>query len=354
MCTLAASIRRVLPLLLAAATALANTPAFAEVLIPCLSGFVTDGNGNPVAGGDLDFTISATGERIITPGDNTDAFGFYTVCVLPNVYDIAFAPPPGTRLMGKLIPGVSLLVDPGLELDVTLDAGTVLSGVVRNEVGAPVGGVDLDVDRVSGGRIYTPGDTSDPVTGVYRVVVPNDLYRLRFEPPRGSRLRGLEVNSVTVAGDLVFDVTLENGLFVQGRVRDGGGQGIVDVDIDLRDYVTGEKIFLAFNTTDAAGDYIVSAPAGEYQLGFIPARTSHLIAEVVEPFAIAGDTGHDETLEAGVMVTVVVRDPAGGPVVDADLDVKDPTTGVKLYTPHDRADAQGRPSRSCSRAPTTC
>ena len=41
-------------------------------------------------GADLDFNISATGQRIVTPGDNTDASGFYAVCVLPNVYDVAY------------------------------------------------------------------------------------------------------------------------------------------------------------------------------------------------------------------------------------------------------------------------
>ena len=310
--------------------------------IPCLSGFVRDATNQPVAGGDLDFTVSATGQRIVTPGDNTDAAGFYSVCVLPNVYDIAFAPAAGTRLMGRLLTGVDLTADIGVELDVTLQAGTVLSGVVRDPQGQPVGLVDIDVDQDGVGRIYTPGDNTDPATGAYRVVIPNGTHRVRWAPPRGSRLRGLEVEPVVVGGDLVLDANLEEGLLLTGRVTDDGGQGVFDVTVDLRQLGTGAKVFLANSGSDAAGDYSVAAPAGDYELRYVPLRDSHLVAAVVDSLTLAGDLARNQALAMGRRLVVEILDANGQPLAGADLDVTDPATGAKLFTPHDTSDNAGR------------
>lgn len=310
--------------------------------IPCLSGFVRDAAGQPVANGDLDFNLSATGQRIVTPGDNTDGAGFYTVCVLQGTYDVAFAPPAGTRLLGRLVRGVDLTADVGVELDVTLQAGSVLSGAVRDGAGQPVGLVDIDVDQAGVGRVYTPDDSSDPVTGAYRVVVPDGLHRVRWSPPRGSRLRGLEADGVTVSGDRVLDAQLEAGLLLTGRVTDAAAQGLFDVAVDLRRLGTGEKVFLSNGDTDAAGDYTVAAPAGSFQLRFVPPRASSWVAAMVDTVEIAGDVAMDRVLATGRRVVVEVRDAAGLPLAGADLDVTDPSSGAKLFTPHDTTDESGQ------------
>lgn len=309
--------------------------------IPCLSGFVTDTGGNPVDDADLDFTDSFTGQRLITPGDNTDASGFYNVCVLPGTYDVSFAPPAGSRLMGKLVPMVPLTSDPGLELDVQLEFGTVVSGLVSGSDGLPVGDVDVDVDRVGGGRIYTPDDNSDLVTGAWRVVVPDDLYRFRFEPPLGSRWRGAEVDSVLVDGDTPLDITLVEGVLLSGQVTAADAGAFFDVDIDLRRSDTGAKVFLANNTTDVDGYYVVAAPTGVFELRIEPPRGSHYVAALVSDYVIAGDQVFDQALEPGLLLTVAVRDEAGRPIAGADIDVKIADTGAKVFTPHDRTDADG-------------
>ena len=40
-------------------------------------------------------------------------------------------------------------------------------------------------------------------------------------------------------------------------------------------------------------------------------------------------------------MSVIVHDPDGDPVAGADIDIKIPATGVKIFTPHDRTDSQG-------------
>ncbi len=308
--------------------------------IPCISGFMRDVAGNPIVGGDLDFNISATGERIITPGDNTDINGFFTVCVLPNIYDVAFAPPANTHYLGQLIREVDLTSEAGLEMDIVLESGLAVSGIVQDPDGLVVFDVDIDVDRVEGGRLYTPGDNTD-LAGQYWVVVPVGEYDFRYEPPRGSRWMGAEIDSVLVVQDMVLDVVLEAGLILQGNITDNLGEPAEGVDIDLRDLLTGEKIFLANNTTDPAGDYIVSAPVGTYQLRFVPPRQSHLVAADTWGFQLGDDTVKNQVLGLGHLVTVKVVGTGGIALAGADLDVKDPLTGSKLFTPHDRANAEG-------------
>ncbi len=332
------SVNRTL-LALATGAGLLAAPAGAGA-IPCLSGFVRGPGGAPVADADLDFNIAGTGQRIITPGDNTDAAGFYTVCVLPNVYDIAYAPPAGTRLLGRLVKGVVLTAENGLELSVELDEGQVATGLVLDEAGMPVPDVDIDVDDVAGGRIYTPGDNT-AADGTFRVVVPAGLHRFRFEPPRGSRLRGAEVDSVDVTADADLAVTLEPGFLLRGGVADDAGQPAPDVDVDLRDALTGAKIYLANNATDAAGDYVTAAPAGTFELRYTPPRTAALVAVATAGFSVNGDVVRDQVLERGHRLEVTVLGTGDLPLAGADLDVKDAATGAKLFTPHDSADAAG-------------
>jgi hypothetical protein len=332
------SVNRTL-LALATGAGLLAAPAGAGA-IPCLSGFVRGPGGAPVADADLDFNIAGTGQRIITPGDNTDAAGFYTVCVLPNVYDIAYAPPAGTRLLGRLVKGVVLTDENGLELSVELDEGQVATGLVLDEAGMPVPDVDIDVDDVAGGRIYTPGDNT-AADGTFRVVVPAGLHRFRFEPPRGSRLRGAEVDSVDVTADADLAVTLEPGFLLRGGVADDAGQPAPDVDVDLRDALTGAKIYLANNATDAAGDYVTAAPAGTFELRYTPPRTAALVAVATAGFSVNGDVVRDQVLERGHRLEVTVLGTGDLPLAGADLDVKDAATGAKLFTPHDSADAAG-------------
>lgn len=309
--------------------------------IPCLSGFVRGPDGTALAGADLDFTISATGLRILTPGDNTDAGGFYTVCVLPNIYDVSYAPPPGSRLLGRLVFGVDLTAESGRELSIVLEEGQVVAGVVRDQAGIPVFDVDIDVDRVEGGRLYTPGDNTLP-DGSYHVVVPAGLHRISFEPPRGSRLRGAQVDSVDVTSDAVLDVTLLEGVLLAGTVNDPDGVGAPEVDVDLREAATGAKVYLANKTTDAAGAYTVAAPAGVFELRYAPDRESHLIAAAVPGFQLLSDATRDVTLERGHRVVFEILGTGDLPLAGADLDVKSTVDGSKLYLPHDRADAAGR------------
>jgi hypothetical protein len=319
--------------------------ATASAQIPCVSGFVTDPNGNPVADADLDFDDAVTGQRIYTPGDNTDLDGFYNVCVLPGIYNISYAPYPNSNLLGHQIFNVDLSDGSSVEINVVLDFGKIISGVVKDPSSNPIGGVDLDADRLSTGeRIYTPDDNSDSLTGEFWIVVPPDFYRLRFEPPRGSRWKGLQIDTLDARSNTMFDVILEEGYLLTGTVTDTTGQGIDSIGIDLRDQITGQKIYVAGGETDSSGFYTVAVDTGLFEFRFEPPRGSRYVGVAIDSFAVLGDTTHYQTLRSGYMFTAFVTDSLDIPVPGADIDFILERTDEKIFTPYDETDSLGTAS----------
>lgn len=313
--------------------------AFAQ--IPCLSGFIRDANGVPVVDADLDFDNVLTGQRMYTPGDNTDQFGFYRVCIIPGLYRVSYAPPSGTHLVGKIYQNIDLRDRQSRALDVTLDFGAVISGIVIDSAGAAIDSVDLDVDTVGGGRVYTPDDNSDSM-GSYWVVVPPGNYRIRFTPPSGSRWQGLELDSIIIQRDTVIEVSLIQGVMLSGQVTDASGTGVQGMQIDLRIRDTGENIFLPFNETDSIGLYRVAAPRGIYDLRFIPPIGSRLVGVQIDSFALSSDRIWNQEVEIGIMVNAHVYDSTGIPIVGADFDFTRDSTAVRVFTPNDKTDDSGR------------
>lgn len=310
--------------------------------IPCVFGFVLDQNQNPVVDADLDFDNAITGERIDTPGDDTDSDGYYIVCVLPAIYNISFAPPPGTNLLGRQFFDVDLTSGQAMELNVTLDYGVVISGTVTEPSADPIGGVDLDADDLeTGARIYTPNDNTDSANGAYWIVVPPADYRLRFQPSAGTRWVGLQLDSVSVPSDKTIDVVLAAGNLLSGIVTDNIGQGLADISIDLRDQDTGEKLYVANNETDTSGAYNVAVLSGLYRLRFEPPLGSRVVGAVVDSFNIENDVIRNQVLESGWLFSAFVHDSTGAPIPGADLDFIQESTGIKIFTPHDKTDSDG-------------
>ncbi len=317
-----------------------------EVNSACVSGFVSDANGNPVNNVDLDFIDAVTGVKLVfAPGfnDNTDPLGAYRICVLPGLYHVAYDPPDSSHLIGTRLFNVDLRSNPDLILpNIVLNFGVAISGTITDSSGVPVSNADIDVDSLHGGRLYTPNDKSKIVTGAYWIVVPPGNFRLRYDPPAtGGRLRGVQIDSATIVRDTIINVSMMNGSLFSGLVTNSIGAGIRDVDVDLRVDSTGQKVFVSNNSTDSSGFYQVAVPTGVFEIRYTPPAASRFVAELKDSFVIAGDTSWDQILGAGVICSVFVHDSARNPVVNADLDLKYFSSGVKLFTPNDKSNADG-------------
>lgn len=308
--------------------------------VSTIAGFVRDINGNPIVGVDLDIIDIATGVKLVTLNDNTDVNGFYSITVLNSIfYHITFAPPPGTNFMGKRFKDFDLTTSKAL--DVVLENGIVISGTIRDEIGNPVGDVDVDADNFISGRIFTPDDNSDLITGAYWVVVPAGRYRFRYDPPPEGNLRGLQIETVDVIVDTVIDVTLLDGFVLSGSITDDGGIPIENVDVGLRTIPDGKKLFISKNSSDSLGSYYVVLPSGLFELRFEPARGSKFLGVRIDSFNISGNMILNQTLSSGLLLTVNVTNALGAAVVRADIDVNQQSSGQKMFTPNDKTDAFG-------------
>jgi protocatechuate 3,4-dioxygenase beta subunit len=317
-------------------TILISTTANGQV--PCLTGYVTDESGAPVADADLDFDQALTGRRMYTPDDNTDPTGFYRVCLIPGIYHISFAPPLRSHLLGKRY--FSFDLTQSQNLNVTLNSGVVMQGTALDSLGLPVAAIDFDIDTLGGGRVYTPNDNSDSI-GAFWLVSPPGLYRLRLSPPRGSRMRGLEIDSVALAADTAVDFVVPAGWLLGGRVTDEGGLGLLDIPIDFREHATGQKIFVSNNSTDSAGVYIAAVPGGTFNVRYTPPYGSRLIAEQIDSVVVNSDMNRNQTMRAGILVNCLVTDSSGVPIANANFDFTDETSGRREFTPYDLTRADG-------------
>ncbi len=306
-----------------------------------IDGVVKDRAGAPVVGGDIDVDNALTGQRLGTPNDNTNIDGQYTVFVVQGIYHISFAPPLRSHLVGRRILNVSVFKD--ILLDATLDSGIVITGTVTDANGLPIRGVvNIDVDTLGGGRVYTPAGKTDSVTGTYWIVVPaHDKYRLRFKPPPGMNFQVGQIDSLSIQSDTTINIVLVPGVALSGSVAETSGVPIPLTKLTLKRTNDGVKIPLANNKTDTLGQYQIIAPPGQYALQFAPPLGQSFVGVEFDSVTLASDTVVDVTMSAGLLVSATIRNEDGIPLENADIDVTRESDLVRLFTPHDKTDANG-------------
>lgn len=179
--------------------------------VALLQGFVVSGlvrgpGSVAVPNCDVDATDVATGLKLYTPGDDSNASGFVDFVVPAGVYNFEFCPPFALHLVTVVLPPVTVIANMSLGI-VNLPAGFVLSGHVQSYAGAPVANVDVDLfDSVSGAVVPICSDNTD-VNGNYAVNVPAGNFRVVFTPfgqPLGSDVH----LNVAVSGALTLDAVL--------------------------------------------------------------------------------------------------------------------------------------------------
>jgi hypothetical protein len=250
-----------------------------------LSGTVTNLSATGVAGVDLDVKHASTGVELLTPFDDTDSSGDYEVIVPTGVFDIEYKPPVATRLAPVARSAVSITAD--TVIDVTVPAGVLLAGEVRNPGGLGVAGVNIDAkDPVTGGDVLLVGDATG-ANGTFTVVLVPDTYHVEIEPPKALRLVAQRLADLIVTQDASIVVSLQSGFLVSGTVRDSVGALFPDVDVDAVVLQTSVEIFTPGDHTDAAGHYLIVVPPSTYSLRYKP--ISGVVDSVWLERVVAGD-----------------------------------------------------------------
>jgi len=166
----------------------------------------------PVENADTDTVDVLTGDKLYTPGDNTDAFGLVTVTVPAGNYHFQICAPPGSQLVDHEITPVLVAANVNLGLTV-MEAGMTLTGTVVDSGGQPIAGIDIDVeDSTTLLKQLTCNDNTNGA-GVYSVVVPAGTWNVRFTPKFSQPYGTDEVFNVAVAGTTTVNGQLPDCAF---------------------------------------------------------------------------------------------------------------------------------------------
>ncbi len=305
--------------------------AFAHIV----SGQVVDESGFGVFNVDLDFFDRNLGQIIFTPGDNTDANGFYSVDVPASEYDITYNAPTGSPFLDVEI-RVDIFSD--TLFDITLPVGHGITGWVTDQGNAPLFNVDLNFVDIATGDIINTNDDNTDLFGAFNILVPAATYDIRFTPPLGQPYAGAELKNIVITGPMSLDTTqLAPGFFLSGTVRDLSSTPVPNVDLDFEDQATGLTLYTPRDNSDSNGDFGPSVAAGIYDIVFNPPIGSGLAHVALNDFILSADSLVSSiVLPPGFVLSGTVVDQTLTPLVGADLDMIDISVGFKIPTDKDK------------------
>jgi len=237
-----------------------------------LQGTTVNQGNQPVGGIKIDVYNDATNTLVLMKNNVTSAFGAFNVAVPKNTAlraELLTSGVIGQTLAPRKIFG-TLAANTNMG-SITMQTGFHVSGTVHRTNGTNVVGADIDiVDPSNNQTLFTPNDDSNSV-GVFDVVVPAGTYELDLIRPTGQVLVGVEIKGLVVAGATNVGVlTMRNGVFLSGLIRDRSGAPIDAADVNAFEVSTGLPLALGADNTNAAGFYSVVVPAVPLHVQFSP------------------------------------------------------------------------------------
>lgn len=241
-----------------------GTTALGDVPLPpgvALSGRALTALGLPVAGVNIDAIELSSGDNLALVADVTNVFGEFAVAVPAVPLELRLD---ASNVLGQTLVSRALAVAPGADLDVgdvELPPGHRLTGLLENQVGTGVVGVDLDVvDPATGEKLYTPKDKSG-TGGAFSIVVPEGWSSLVICPQVAAKLVARRVRVFLSADVDLGTVSLQSGAFLSGTVRSHLGDPVPGADVDVA-LPSGAPVELCADNANAAGFYRVVVPHG--------------------------------------------------------------------------------------------
>ena len=231
-------------------------------------------------------------------------------------------------------------------VDAALARFGTISGRVTDEQGNPIGGIFIDVLRVTddGPPFESPGGTVTAPDGTYRFpfVPPGDSYVVGFNDLDGTYVNeyyddelsifDAELITVTAGGVTSgIDAELALGGHLAGTVTDSEGNGLGGIEIQLAREVGPDQWFgfgeeFGYHTDDDGTYRIDGLPAGTWRVDFVDREGSYLseyyddvvdFEQATDIEIAAGDeptSGIDAELADAARVTGTVTDEAGHPL----------------------------------------
>jgi hypothetical protein len=214
-----------------------------------LSGVVTNAQGLPQAGVDVDVELAATGVDVYVGPDNTNAAGAYSHVVLPGVYNLDYSPSFSVPLAGVQLTNVAVnsntvrnVVLPACPFGPTVGVGVAGLGGVTPQIsslgGAPRLGNAAYSLRVTQGRgaavgivIYSLNPATNPLPSPMQGQAPMQRTIVLLNGVAGVAGAGSATFSMPIPGDQFLAGHLLRAWF---RVRDAAAPGGLSSTNELR------------------------------------------------------------------------------------------------------------------------
>lgn len=302
-----------------------------------ISGTMRTAAGAPVVGVNMN-VYELSGTKVYTPNDGTSALGQFVVVAPLGTFRVVGLPPAGSNLVPfEQTMAVAAPIALG---NVTLRSGFPVTGTVVDAVnGLPLAGVTLTVtDGLT--NLAVPQATNDTTAfGAFSLVLPVGSYDIAFEAPavlpRASKL----LYGVIVIGQRSMGtIPMDRAVVMSGTVTGPSGP-VSGADIDVYT-LDGYKLFTPSDKTNATGLFAVNVPAGSYRVTVQPPQGSNLAGRAVPATVAASGSIGSIAVQAGCNMVLQVSGP-NGPEVNADLDFRDPVTGLDVPLVGDHAGAGG-------------
>jgi len=203
----------------------------------------------------------------------------------------------------KVIPGLYFSPGDVRDLEITVDRGARIQGVVLDPAGLPVSGLDIEARRRPEQRISIPALTeTDEEGGFLFNTLETGLYQLRVSG-LGWLTNRIEVQS----GEESLEITISPGPLVFGRVVNQRGEGIGEVRL-IPETGWGERNRYQ---TDKQGEFsFLTSTKRKFDLVLIASGYGDALVEVPRD---GGDLG-TVILGDEICIQGIVRGPKGNPV----------------------------------------
>ncbi|MEQ1895567.1 MAG: carboxypeptidase-like regulatory domain-containing protein [Planctomycetota bacterium] len=299
-----------------------------------------------VAGVDIDLISLGSGGNPHEANDGTDANGFFTTTCDAGVYEVRFyaPPPPTTTLLTGIVSPVVVAGTKNMGT-ITLTSGVSVSGTANNAANLPVGNIKVDFYNAATGVKYHVKANLTNAFGSFSVAVPNNT-QVRYEFLTNSVVGQVLVPReifATASGNLnVGTLTFQTGFHVTGTVRTEAAAPISGADVDVTEVATGLTLFTPSDNTASTGVFDVVVPAGLYDLDVTRPASLVLVSVDVNSLAVSAPVNVGVlTMRNGVFLSGTVRDHRGAPVLAADVNVYEVSTGLSLALSSDNTNAAG-------------
>lgn len=307
-----------------------------------LSGVVTSTGGAPLQGVGVNALACSGSTCRFASWAGTDKDGKYSLAVANGIaYRILFAAPFGQPYISQWYQGKATqdLADPvtpagnATLTTVQLAAGAPITGRVTDANGVGIPGVGVGALTCSGFSCTNVGNGGTGPTGEFSIVAPAGSYKINVFPPPGSPFVGQwydgqtgpdTATPVAAPSTTPIVIKLARGSRISGRITDGAGQPIPNVDVNANSCSASQCFWAGGTRTAENGTYSIVVANGTYKIFLhAPFGSSYISqwynnnADVV---VSGGDVlGIDATLALGQAITGHVTDGTSAAIANASV-----------------------------------